>query len=76
MPSDTAGGQNPSVRCEEITGLDCDFVATVDDSVPTARGEVATQIISSLTHHLFYKHPQEGLGQQQREMIRKIIAGL
>jgi len=59
------------VRCTEVSGVSCDFVAELDESVDrAARGSVVDQLLAQLTTHIAKRHPERALSPDEISALR------
>ena len=69
------GSEIDSLSCTAVTGVECDYVAELDESVERAdRGSVADQLLAQMTTHVATEHPEHALSPDQISELRDKIA--
>jgi len=63
-----------TIRCKDVTGLECDFVSKSDESAEWAeRGLVTDQLLTNITTHIGKEHPERVLSEEEIDKLRARI---
>ena len=61
-----------TLACSDVTGIDCDFVASPDHAASWAKpGQIQEQLLAQITTHIGKEHPENVLPQERIEEIRE-----
>ncbi len=65
-----------SIACRDVTGLQCDYVAQLDNSSLWAdRGGADDQLLAQLTSHVSTDHPERPLSRDEISQLRSRLRG-